>query len=639
MGAFLASPKTEKHSEFGGSKEEMTSEYGASAMQGWRQTMEDAHVAIPSLKALVESAHAPPSAECVKAFAELQAMDIEDIGIYGVFDGHGSNAVSQWTAANLLTIFSERLLSVRSEMEAKGLSMPRGSCRAGQSCDKELVTKENAVLCQAIEDAFLAVDERIQTPESRHALLKIFQDGQREQHGTETYLEWFLKNGGDARVIDMNGQRYIQLLVGNEEGAEGSEGPHSPDSQGQETETHESSPSSSNDDASGEGVIFWLVRVVNAADAGTKEEDSDCEKKQAADSGKSHALGRLDSTANAATDGGKSAVKTEAGPSPPAETGPCGDEASHAEEQFEGEKSASEGSEKDAEDAELSCAADAQRNEHPHPSSPEGSGATSVVVLVVKGPTPVLIVANAGDSRGIISRGGVAFPLSHDHKPMNPGERARIAAAGGSVTNGRVDGNLNLSRSLGDLYYKADADIPPEKQRITAFPDVRGRFDAPKERMCLQHEHRGRGCGVIVKSTDSGRGDGICVSRASCVPYLRITPICKDDEFVIIACDGIWDCKTNQEAVDFVRARLAESKKPSPEALRDACEALCDDCLSHDPIKSEGHGCDNMTVVIVDLSTKLREKGCSSARVVLYGGGEDLYLGQDEAEFEAEDDD
>ncbi|XP_026191671.1 probable protein phosphatase 2C F42G9.1 [Cyclospora cayetanensis] len=623
MGAFLASPKTEKHSEFGGSKEEMTSEYGASAMQGWRQTMEDAHVAIPSLKALVESAHAPPSAECVKAFAELQAMDIEDIGIYGVFDGHGSNAVSQWTAANLLTVrwmlslppvmpfwhlppslrviiashraracmwllvalvygfplsawrcqafvACERLLSVRSEMEAKGLSMPRGSCRAGQSCDKELVTKENAVLCQAIEDAFLAVDERIQTPESRHALLKIFQDGQREQHGTETYLEWFLKNGGDARVIDMNGQRYIQLCT------------------------------------VGVGVIFWLVRVVNAADAGTKEEDSDCEKKQAADSGKSHALGRLDSTANAATDvdleklavavgaaskGGKSAVKTEAGPSPPAETGPCGDEASHAEEQFEGEKSASEGSEKDAEDAELSCAADAQRNEHPHPSSPEGSGATSVVVLVVKGPTPVLIVANAGDSRGIISRGGVAFPLSHDHKPMNPGERARIAAAGGSVTNGRVDGNLNLSRSLGDLYYKADADIPPEKQRITAFPDV------------------------------------------------RITPICKDDEFVIIACDGIWDCKTNQEAVDFVRARLAESKKPSPEALRDACEALCDDCLSHDPIKSEGHGCDNMTVVIVDLSTKLREKGCSSARVVLYGGGEDLYLGQDEAEFEAEDDD
>lgn len=43
-----------------------------------------------------------------------------------------------------------------------------------------------------------------------------------------------------------------------------------------------------------------------------------------------------------------------------------------------------------------------------------------------------------------------------------------------------------------------------------------------------------------------------------------------------------------QEAVDFVRAHLAQSKKSSAEALRDACEALCDECLSHDPIKSEG---------------------------------------------------
>lgn len=46
-----------------------------------------------------------------------------------------------------------------------------------------------------------------------------------------------------------------------------------------------------------------------------------------------------------------------------------------------------------------------------------------------------------------------------------------------------------------------------------------------------------------------------------------------------------------------------------------------------------------MTVVIVDVSTKLREKGCASGKTVLYGGGEDLYLGRDEAEFEADDED
>lgn len=61
---------------------------------------------------------------------------------------------------------------------------------------------------------------------------------------------------------------------------------------------------------------------------------------------------------------------------------------------------------KTTEDAEMG-GPDAQRNEHPHPSSPEGSGATSVVVIVVRGPNPVLIVANAGDSRCVISRRGV----------------------------------------------------------------------------------------------------------------------------------------------------------------------------------------------------------------------------------------
>ncbi|KAL8441890.1 hypothetical protein Emag_006812 [Eimeria magna] len=394
MGAFLATPKTEKHSEFGGSKDEMTSEYGVSAMQGWRQTMEDAHVAIPSLKALVECTHAPPSAECAKAFAELQAMDIEDIGIYGVFDGHGSNAVSQWTAANLLTIFSERLITVRSEMQAKDLALPRGASRAGQSIDSDLLTRENAILCQAIEDTFLAVDEKIQTPESRQALLKIFQDGQREQQGSETYLEWFLKNGGDARVIDMNGQRYIQLLVGNEEGAEGGDESRGDETRVEEVDSHEASCSAS-EDANGEAR---KCEIEHKAEGGSPKKVNDSPN---ASPQQKHRQQEREPASPEGTP--KSALKAE---SDAPEKTTSSDEVDE-DMDIGHDNSKALAAEKAAEEAEMGGASDAQRNEHPHPSSPEGSGATSVVVIVVRGPSPVLIIANAGDSRGVISRAGV----------------------------------------------------------------------------------------------------------------------------------------------------------------------------------------------------------------------------------------
>jgi hypothetical protein len=41
-----------------------------------------------------------------------------------------------------------------------------------------------------------------------------------------------------------------------------------------------------------------------------------------------------------------------------------------------------------------------------------------------------------------------------------------------SVIEGRINGNLNLSRALGDMEYKKDASLRPEDQIITAAPDL-----------------------------------------------------------------------------------------------------------------------------------------------------------------------
>jgi len=171
-----------------------------------------------------------------------------------------------------------------------------------------------------------------------------------------------------------------------------------------------------------------------------------------------------------------------------------------------------------------------------------------------------LVTANAGDSRAVVCNGGTAIALSVDHKPNMPSERRRIIAAGGCVqeqstscgTQYRVNGNLNLSRALGDLEYKRDPKLGPEAQMISGTPEVK---------------------------------------------FYDRTP---DDEFLIICCDGVWDVKTNQEVVDFVRSRLPPPSA-EPHTMAIVLEELLDSCISPDLARTKGLGGDNMTAVLVRL--------------------------------------
>lgn len=103
-------------------------------------------------------------------------------------------------------------------------------------------------------------------------------------------------------------------------------------------------------------------------------------------------------------------------------------------------------------------------------------GCTANVVLIVpeEDGSSVVYCANAGDSRSVLGVAGKAKALSFDHKPTNPKERQRIVKAGSTVNlEGRIDGNLNLSRAIGDLEYKKRLRLKPEEQAITSFPDVK----------------------------------------------------------------------------------------------------------------------------------------------------------------------
>ena len=65
--------------------------------------------------------------------------------------------------------------------------------------------------------------------------------------------------------------------------------------------------------------------------------------------------------------------------------------------------------------------------------TPALTAGCTAVVAVLRGQT--LTVANAGDSRAVLCRGGVAVAMSEDHKPNNPVEIARIEKAGGHVND------------------------------------------------------------------------------------------------------------------------------------------------------------------------------------------------------------
>ena len=89
------------------------------------------------------------------------------------------------------------------------------------------------------------------------------------------------------------------------------------------------------------------------------------------------------------------------------------------------------------------------------------AGCTANVVLLTK---DKYYVANAGDARAILyTKDEQVIALSTDHKPDLEHEKNRINKAGGYVSDGRVNDNLNLSRAIGDLEYKKEKDMKPEE--------------------------------------------------------------------------------------------------------------------------------------------------------------------------------
>jgi serine/threonine protein phosphatase PrpC len=98
---------------------------------------------------------------------------------------------------------------------------------------------------------------------------------------------------------------------------------------------------------------------------------------------------------------------------------------------------------------------------------PDWSGSTVLIALIME--NKALWVANIGDSRAVLGQNGKALQLSDDAKPMKERYKSDVLSRGGTILFGRVDGNLDMTRSIGDIFHPS----------IWPHPDIR-KFDLAK---------------------------------------------------------------------------------------------------------------------------------------------------------------
>ncbi|OQO14871.1 hypothetical protein B0A48_00253 [Cryoendolithus antarcticus] len=135
----------------------------------------------------------------------------------------------------------------------------------------------------------------------------------------------------------------------------------------------------------------------------------------------------------------------------------------------------------------------------------------------------VLYTANVGDARIVLCRNGKALRLSYDHKGSDENEGKRIAGAGGLILNNRVNGVLAVTRALGDAYMKDLVTGHPYTTETVIQPDM--------------------------------------------------------DEFLILACDGLWDVCSDQESVDLIR-NTQDPQQASKQLVEHALARFSTDNLS-----------------------------------------------------------
>jgi len=176
-----------------------------------------------------------------------------------------------------------------------------------------------------------------------------------------------------------------------------------------------------------------------------------------------------------------------------------------------------------------------------YPKQSSKAGSTCLIGIMFKEHNSLYLnLLNIGDCRCILSRNNMAIQLTKDHKPHLFDEHARIVSLGGEIMFDGYDyriGDLSVSRSLGDIDNK----------------------------------------------------------YISWTPEMFLYKLISKDQFIVFACDGLWDVLTNQDVVNFVLDNCYDLKTKERKNLKiNIAKKLGEFAISRG-------SSDNVTVIIVFL--------------------------------------
>ena len=172
-------------------------------------------------------------------------------------------------------------------------------------------------------------------------------------------------------------------------------------------------------------------------------------------------------------------------------------------------------------------------------------GTTANIMLIKNG---IIYIANVGDSLSVMYKNKKAYNLNKEHQTIIESEKQRVLKSGAIISGCRINGMLNLTRAIGDLRFKSNTNLKRHEQSVIALPEI-----------------------TKIEDID-------------------------DIDFIIMGCDGVWDCVKRQMVCEFVEKEIKENPKKN---LSEILKKIFDRCVS--PVSGVILGTDNMSCIIIQF--------------------------------------